>query len=453
MSTSDSAIIIGASIAGLLTARVLAPHFKEVLILERDSLPEQAVYRTGTAQAQHAHILLRRGLLGLETLLPGYTQNLLDAGAVMTNASRDWYNFFPMGAFPNFDSDYEFICASRPLIEHTLRNTLLKQFSNVTIREQCIVNSVQFSAEHAPLLIFTERENKAEELRLTADLIADASGRNSHTPTWLQQQGYGKTRTTQVKPWLGYSTRLYNKTTLPPGIRAAIIMAKDPHITRGGVLFPIEKGQYICTLYGFSKDYPPTDEPGFTNYAKSLRSEIIYNALSEANPLTSPKAFVKNECAYHHFAEHKRWPHGFLVMGDAVCSFNPIYGQGITSSVMAAQSLQKLLINGRPENSHWSKTAQRKIVKSYQYPWMIATNEDLRWPKTEGSSGGLLVSVMHHFTNWIGLVATRNSAIAYTYIQVLHMTSTPAALLTPSSLMRLLQDGLRQAIAYLTIKR
>ena len=109
---SRLAVILGASIAGLLAARALAPHFERVLLLERDSLPGKPEHRSGTAQAQHAHILLQRGLTGLEQMFPGYTKKLVDAGGVMTNATRDWYSLFPMGAFQKFESDMEFLCAS-----------------------------------------------------------------------------------------------------------------------------------------------------------------------------------------------------------------------------------------------------------------------------------------------------------------------------------------------------
>lgn len=431
--------------AALLTARVLAPHFNNIILFERDKFPATAGFRPGTAQAQHAHILLRRGLLGLEQLFPGYTLNLLDAGAILTNASRDWHTLFPMGAFPNFESDYEFICASRPLIEHTLRNTLLKQFSNVSIREQCNITHIQFSKNNSPTFTFQQNDGRSDNEFISADLVIDASGRNSHTPTWLQQQGYGTTRETCIKSWLGYSTRVYKDVAIPHGVSATVIMAKAPDITRGGILFPIENEQYMCTLYGFSKDYPPTDNTAYIEYAKSLRSNIIYNGIVDARPLTLPKAFVKNENTFRHYAEHKNWPLGFLVIGDAVCSLNPIYGQGITSTLIAVQRLEKFLSRGVSPKSTWAKKAQQKIVKSYQYPWIISMIEDLRWPKTEGLKAGIFSRSIHKFSNWIGVAATRNRDIAYTYIKVLHMTATPAAMFSVKNIARLLCDGIRHA--------
>ena len=440
------AVILGASIAGLLAARALAPHFDRVLLLERDKLLDKPEHRSGTAQAQHAHILLRRGLTGLEQIFPGYTKKLVDAGGVVTNATRDWYSLFPMGAFPKFESNMEFLCASRPLIEHALRAILLDQCTNVVIQGDCSVTGIQLSRDASPQITFLPDGKKDSHENIVADLVIDATGRNSRTPYWLQQQGFAAVRETLVKPYLGYATRLFKNVTMPAGVCAIIVMAKDPDMTRGGVLFPIENDQYICTLYGFSKDYPPTDEAGFLNFAKSLRSDIIYRGIVHADPQTPAKAFVKNESVYLHYAENGAWPQGFLVTGDAVCSFNPIYGQGMTAAVLASESLAKTIQQSGAASAAWAKQAQRKIVNAYRAAWTISTNEDLRWPATEGSKAGFALRAMHRFSDLIGIAATHDQRVAYTYIKVLHMTATPAALLTPWMAARIFRAGFGKAI-------
>lgn len=435
------AIVLGASIAGLLAARVLAPHFERILLIERDTLSATPDYRSGTAQAQHAHILLRRGLLGIERLLPGYIETTIQAGGVVTNATRDWFTLFPMGEFPRFDSDFEFLCATRPLLEHTLRQCLLAQFTNISLRDNCRLLKLTLAADSNAKVTLQTPDNDTPEL-LTADLVVDATGRNSHTPTELLQQGFDQVRTTEVMPYLGYATRRYTQVTLPPTIHAAIIMAKDPHMTRGGVLLPVENNQYICTLYGFSKDYPATDEAGFLAFAQSLRSDLIYQAIVAAQAQTPIKAFIKNTGSYRHYAETGIWPQNFLVLGDAVCSFNPIYGQGISAALQATEALAKTLQNTNINNPKWAKKAQRKIVNAYLAPWTISTNEDRRWPGTGNVRAGLILGAMHRFSDRIGVAATHDPHIAYTYIRVLHMMAHPAALLTPNMLMRLLRSGL-----------
>lgn len=439
------AIISGAGISGLLAAKVLSPHFEKIVILERDTLPAAADYRNGTAQARHAHILLRRGLLGLEDMFPGFTASMLKAGAVMLNATRDWFNLFPMGAFPNFASDYEFICASRPLIEHTLRTILLEQCSNIAIKDNCNVSAIRLHKNLPPQITFHAGAEKGMQETMQADLLVDATGRNSHAPDWLKSQGFGTVKETVVKPYLGYATRLYRGVSMPRFVRATVVLPKDPHMTRGGTLFPIEKDQYICTLYGCSKDYPPTAEDEFLGYAKSLRSDIIYNGIANAEALTSPKAFIKNESTYRYYACQENWPQGFLVIGDAVCSFNPIYGQGMTASVVAAESLSKNLNNGFDKQSNWAAKTQRKIVKAYWYPWTISTNEDLRWPGTEGAGAGIVLRAMHGFTNMLGIAACIDKHVTFTYIKILHMTETPLALLNPLLMARMILAKCRSA--------
>lgn len=434
------AIILGASIAGILSAKALSPYFDEIILLERDELPTQPAHRSGTAQAQHAHILLRRGLLGLEKIFPRFAATLSSAGGVLTNATQDWYTLFPMGAFPNFPSTFEFVCASRPLLEHTLRSMLLAQCSNVSIRANCNVTGVTLSESMLPSVTVTT-DNVHENL--PASLVIDSTGRNSHAPNWLNQQSFGTVKQIQVKPYLGYATRIYSNVHMPDGVRATVVMAKDPEMTRGGVLFPIENGQYICTLYGFSQDYPPTMEAEFLNFAKSLRSDIIYKAIVQATPETELKAFVKKESTFHLYAQQGAWPKGFLVTGDAVCSFNPIYGQGITAALLATEALGRHFAGNDPSTTEFAKLAQRKIVQAFRAPWTISTNEDLRWPATTGMKNGSLLKAMHQFSNLIGKAATRDEKVAYAYIDVLHMTASPTALLTPMMLARILKSGLR----------
>lgn len=436
------AIILGASISGLLAARALAPYFEQILLVERDCLADKPELRAGTAQARHAHILLQRGLIGFERMLPGFTQQLLDAGGVMTSATQDWYCLFPMGAFPQFESDMDFLCASRPQIEYTLRATLLRQHASITIRDGCRVTGIELSTAALPTVALQpSRENKASET-IAADLVVDATGRNSQAPQWLRQKGFADTRQTMVKPYLGYATRLYKNVNLPAGIRATLVMAKDPDMTRGGVLIPIENDQYICTLYGLSGDRPPTEEAKFLEFAKGLRSDIIYKAIIDAEAQTPAKAFIKNECAYRHYAEKGIWPRGFLAVGDAVCSFNPIYAQGMTAALLAGESLAREFRNGYRTNAGWAGKVQRNIVKAYRAAWTLSTNEDLRWPGTEGAKKSYRLRSMHRFSDLVGKAATRNQGVAYNYLKVLHMSATPNALLKPLLFARILKAGL-----------
>ena len=437
---SRRVIIIGASIAGMLAAKAMSDFFDEVWLLERDVLSDQPETRSGTAQAHHAHILLNRGLLEMEQIFPGLRQQLLAAGAIVTHATQDWYSLFPMGPLPNFDSDLTFLCASRPLIEQSMRTALLAACTNVRIHQHTKVLEVVLHVNNAPRVRVQTSPTTIDEWH--ADFVIDASGRNSHSPTWLRQAGFSEVEQIHIRPYLGYATRIYRGVTMPSPLRAAVVMAKDPDMKRGGVLFPIEGNRYICTLYGFNQDYPGIVDADFMKFAKSLRSDIIYQAIHQAIPESNAKAFIKKDSRYYLYAKQGDWPQGYLVIGDAVCSFNPIYGQGMTAAAMAAANLVQQLKKSHPLRAGFSRNTQRHIVRAYRAPWHISTNEDLRWPGTDGNgkSRGIGLRTLHKFSDRIAAAATRDHQLAYRYIKVLHMTATPLSLLSLKSLMSILKS-------------
>lgn len=437
---NELAIVIGGGIAGLLAASAVAPYFKEVKVYERDtrvqSLNEP---RAGVAQGHHAHILLKRGLIGLERRFPGFSKSLLSAGAITTNASVHWASLFSAGFIKRFPSDLEFICAGRPLIEHVLRERVRQDFANIEILSGHTVESVALSEDRSPIIKLREGPRTAPDKE--ADLVLDASGRGSHAVEWLQAAGFPDVAEFAVYPNLGYASARFENVSFPTGTAATVVFAKDPDFPQGGVLFPIENGQFIATLYGMCGAHPPTDVDGFFRYAKSLRSDLIYTALRNAKQITPIKGFIKEKNSYRLFGGQRRWPRGFLVCGDAVCSFNPLYGQGMTSALLATEALADRLKSGRLNATRATRAAQRAIVSSFKSAWTIATNEDLRWPGTRGKREAAL-KMAHRFGDLIIRASTVDSQVAYTYLSVLHMTKEPAALLAPNILFRTLRTRL-----------
>ncbi len=436
------AVVLGASIAGLLAARVLGRHFGQVLVLERDELPADTSPgpRPGTAQGHHAHVLLRRGLSGMEALLPGFVERLTSSGAVLLDAGRDWAAVFPQGDFPRFDAGLEFICASRWLMEHAVRNLVLAQHDNIVVRDHCQVLSVALSATQAPRIRIEDRQTRIRE-ELVADLVIDATGRNSAAEKWLAQSGFGPVATHLTKPLLGYATCVYEGIESVGDARAALVMARDPDMPRGGVLFPVEGNRHICTLYGFG-DHPPTgDLQGYLDFAASLRSDIIFQAIRHARPVQELKSFRKDESVFRDYAARQTgWPAGFLVTGDAVASINPIYGQGMTSAVLAAENLDRLL--QRDMTAGWSRAAQRAIVDAMRKAWKIAASEDLRWPEP-GQQADMATRLNHRIADAIGRAASVDRQVTMAYMQVLHMLQPPESMLMPSMLFRIWRGSRR----------
>jgi len=432
---SKLAVIMGGSIAGLLSAKVLSPYYSKIILLDRDSLFGDEIPRKGTAQAAHAHIFLQRGLIGMEKLLPGFIDKLKEAGAVSTNATKDWQSFFPHGLLKRFDSDIHLLCQSRHLLETTLRQFIIDTTPNIEIREKSEITNVQLSFESNPT-IHTSHNDETDTM--TPDILVDCTGRNSKSPLHLKSAGFGVVPRKSISPYLGYATRIFKNVTLDDNFCSTLIMAKDPEFTRGGVVLPIENKQHIVTLFGFSKDYPPGEEQPYLDFAKSLRETSVYDAIKNAEPTSEIKQFVKKDSFFNDYSKLTSWPKGFLVMGDAITSFNPIYGQGITTTIMSAEIIESTLKNN---NEIELKSLQKKICRNSILPWIIAKNEDLRWPGTDGAKANFALKLMHRFSDRVARAATINKDVDYTYVSVLHMTKLPTALLKPTILFKIIKYG------------
>ncbi len=433
-----TATVIGASVAGLLAAKVLSEHVARVIVVERDPLPTEPKCRKGTAQAPHVHLLLKRGLGEFEVLCPGFTTRILQHGAHKTNATQDWYALFPRGLLIRYQSDLDTICASRALMEHCLRKLVLSA-DNIECRDYSTVVRSELHTHRRPR-IHVRPDNGANTYGLEADILVDAGGRNSRNHVWLEDNGFGTVPRSITRPYLGYSTRRFRNILLPEGYQALLSMHSDPENPTGGVIMPIEDGGYIVTLWGFCKRYPPREDDAFMEFAKCLRSPLIYLALKQAYPLTPVKTFRKNENAFRHYERCRTWPQGFVVTGDAVCSFNPVYGQGMTSAAIAGHALGRQLRTD-PRTPGWARRTQQRIAKIYRTPWLTASIEDLRWPDTEGMQSSIAVRGVHRFLDRINRAATRDKTVSHAYLNVLHMCARPAALFGPLVLARVLLHG------------
>ena len=433
------ATVLGAGIAGLIAAQQLSTRFDKVTLIDRDSFNASAVGRNGTPHAPHAHILLKRGLTELEAIFPGFRADLIAAGGVEISTTEDLCGLFPMGYLKKFAADVTFVSASRTLMEVTLRKFVLAN-PKITLVQNARVLRLNFSRQSFPTAIV---EIDGTEHQYRPQLLVDALGRSSQTEVALAAGGFPHQWKDAVSPFLGYASRRYRSVSMPPGFKAAIILAKDPHLPKGGVILPCEGNSAICTLYGFSKNYPPGDEAGFLEFARSLRSHEIYDAIRNAEPMGPIKQYRKDENHFVNFAAHGEWPASFLVVGDAVCSFNPVYGQGMSAIAMSTQAMTKTLsaVKIPIETPFDTRKIQQDIVRSYKLPWTISVTEDLRWPMTQGKTATLLAKVNHAITNRIVHGATKDEYLCYHYVNVMHMNESPLVFMSPKFVWRLLTLG------------
>ncbi|HJT56730.1 MAG TPA: FAD-dependent monooxygenase, partial [Ktedonobacteraceae bacterium] len=439
---NQHAIVIGASMAGLLAARALSNHFEQVTIIERDQLSEQVEPRKGVPQGRHVHLLLAKGQSIVQEYFPNfYTEFAHDGAVPATTAQIDWFDSGQWKArSPEPIASYS---ASRPFLETYVRHFLAKK-ANVRFIDGCEVSKLQAKEDHTRVTGVTLLHHSPQryEEELDADLVVDAGGRGSRAPQWVTSLGYERVEEASVKIDVGYATRIYRfPSNLSFNWKMLLIYPKAPDETRGGLVLPIEGNRWMVTLTGRLRDYPPDDEVGFLEYARSLPNPTIYDLLQEAEPVSPIMTYKYAASRWRHYEDMSRLPEGFVGLGDAVCSFNPVYGQGMSVAAMEAKLLDTMLRKHFGARG-FTKRFQKAAAEIARVPWMLATSQDFLYPATEGERPFGL-SVLHWYMGRVNELTATNSFIVQRFYEVLNLLKTPTSLFDP----RILAAVLRKEFA------
>ena len=395
----DQAIVIGGSIAGLTIARVLTDHFARVTIIERDRLPATPDFRRGVPQARHAHTLPLRGQAILEQQFPGLVDELLAQGAISINGDTEMA-FFIAGGWHQLRHRAAAVSmsCSRPLLETTIQRRLAGHPRLQIIQEHEVVGLCvdQLGERLTGVRIRNRHGTGLNETGLAADLVVDASGRDSQAPRWLASLGYIPPWQTVVNSFTGYASRIYERPAhFSQSWKTLFVRPTPPHSRRGGAIIPIEGGRWHVTLMGIARDYPPTNEADFLDFAHSLPAPQFFEAIKAAKSLTKIYGFRRTENRVRHYDKLPRYLEGFLVAGDAAYVLNPVYAQGMSAAVMGSQALDHCLQEQRRSNdlTGLARAFQTQLVQAVADPWQLATHADRRWPGTEVIEGPVPV---HH---------------------------------------------------------
>ena len=455
-SSSDSkghAVVVGGSIAGLLAARVLSEHFRWVTLIERDRFPDGPEPRKGIPQARHVHVLLKRGRIILGQLFPGLDNELVALGAPVVDIAADAAWLTPAGWGVRFYSDLDTISFGRDLLDWRIRRRL-GICTNVRFLEEHEVTELLANVNGTGIagvrVSPCNQLNRRSEQLLYADLVVDASGRGSQAPRWLEALGYPRPRETKVHAHLGYASRIYQRLArFECDWKVVFVQTAPPNFMRGGALFPIEGDRWIVTLAGGDSDYPPTDEAGFLEYARSLRTPLLYKAIKDAKPLSPIHRYLATENRRRHYEKLSRMPDNFLVTGDATCAFNPIYGQGMTTAALGAMALDECLREQRRLKTDgnlagFNRRFQKKLAKVNSAPWMLATGEDLRYRGTEGGRPDFLTRLLHRYMDRVTLLSTKDARVRSVLLEVLGILKPPAALFGPVIALKVLRQAVTQ---------
>jgi 2-polyprenyl-6-methoxyphenol hydroxylase-like FAD-dependent oxidoreductase len=381
------ALILGGSIAGLLAARALADQFQQVTIIERDSLPAGTETRKGAPQAHHQHALLARGYAVMQALFPGLPDDLLAAGALIKDIAADvrWHQG---DDWQPFTSGVPAVFLSRPALENLIRRRV-QSLPNVEIRAACAVQGLLTTADHQCITGVQVQDRQTQQvLELNADLVVDAMGRGSPTHKWLAALGYTAPEEEVVNVGVTYTTRLYHRVTRDEQALAYLCSPSSAQERRGGGVFPIEGNRWIITLSGRQGEAAPTDEIGFLDYARSLPSQDIYSLMTAAEPAGEILVYKYPASCRRRYERLAHLPARLVVIGDAVCSFNPVYGQGMTVCALEAMVLREWWQNAATQGQEPdTRRFFHAIARVIDTPWKLSTDAEKEFmPTTQSTS-------------------------------------------------------------------
>ncbi|WP_290061214.1 FAD-dependent oxidoreductase [Amycolatopsis solani] len=437
--SAERAVVLGGSISGLLTARVLADAYGEVLVGDRDRFTGPGV-RQSVPQGRHAHGLLARGQQAVEELFPGLTGELRAAGVPVGDVSARMRWYVDGHRLRPGPTGLLIIGAARPVLEHHVR-ARVAALPNVRFVEGHDITGLAATPDGNRVtgVHVQERAEGSTPRRLDAALVVDATGRGSRAPKWLRDLGYPEVPEERVKVDLAYTSRRYRLRTNPFTDEQSINVIATPGHPRGAFFHTLGGDECLLSLTGLLGDHPPTDPEGFVAYAKSLPVPDIHEAIADAEPLTEPVCFRFPASTRRHYERLTRFPEGFLVVGDAFCVFNPVYGQGMTAAALQARTLRQHL-GGTLRPAEFFADAARVV----DAPWEIAAGGDLAFPGVTGRRS-VKTHIGNAYVSRVQSAATRDAEVTNAFMRVAGLIDPPQALMRPRLALRVLRGARRAA--------
>jgi 2-polyprenyl-6-methoxyphenol hydroxylase-like FAD-dependent oxidoreductase len=283
------------------------------------------------------------------------------------------------------------------------------------------------------------------EKQLAADLVVDAAGRGSHSLAWLESLGYQRPEEEQIKMGLCYTTRMFRRLPEHAQGRSPVVILPSFGNRRGAVLMAVEGDRWVATLAGYLGDMAPSDLEGFIAFARSLDAPDFYDVVKTAEPLGEASTYKYPSSQRRHYEKLTRFPEGFLTCGDALCSFNPIYGQGMTTAACEAALLDECLREGSGSLSHGSLSRRffQRASRLLESPWNIAAGSDLAYPEVEGKRAPAMRAVGMYLDRLL-LAARQDTVLNIAFQKVTNLMAPPASLFRPAIVLRVLAGNLKR---------
>lgn len=437
----ERAVVLGASMAGLLAARVLADSYRTVTVVERDALPAEPTPRRGVPQGRLIHALLARGAQVLEELLPGILDELVADGAVKWDGDYSKLSFSPgghrlvqSGRCPSPDS-MPFYFQSRPFLDwHVLRR--MRDVPNVTIVERHDVVSLAATPDRSRVTGVDVIDRDSREVgMIEADLVVDATGRGSRTPLFLEQLGYDRPPVDEVVVQLAYACQ---PVRVRPGAIAEHFIALMPERGRARMFATAcyENGATMFAVGAMAGHQVPDTADEMRDFVADFAPAKVLAALADAEPLGPVVNYRVPSNRWRRYDKLRRLPDGLLVVGDAVCSFNPIYGQGMTVAAVEATVLRDCLQRG---DRNLARRFFRSSVKPIRIAWQTAVGSDLALPEVEGTAP-LSIRLSNAYLDRVLTACGTDEAVTLRFLRVLGMVDPPAKLFSPRFVWRVLRN-------------
>ena len=428
-----SAVVIGASMAGLCAARVLAPRFDRVTVLDRDTLPDGPVDRGQVPQGRHPHLLLAGGAQLLEGWFPGLLPELYDGGAVELDQSADvqWYQ--NGGHLRRPCTRARGPSMSRPFLEWTVRRRL-DLLPNVEIRSGGAVEDIELD----------RAGERVEGVRLAgggtepADLVVDASGRQARSVAWLEAAGFAAPALSRVQVGTRYVSQELRRTAAPARDWKLAGVVDDPVSKRMAIALPIEGERWLVVFGGMHGEVAPEDPGDRLDYARDLPSPEIADVLEASDPLGPTVTHRFPASQRRHVERMKRFPVGWVLLGDAVASFNPIYGQGMTSAAQQAAALGRALDRSGGIDRSACRRYFRAAGRVVDVAWSTAVGADFAYPETTGPKPRG-ADLSNRYADRVLTAAQRDDTVAVRFNEVVAMLRRPESLMTPPIVRRVLR--------------
>jgi 2-polyprenyl-6-methoxyphenol hydroxylase-like FAD-dependent oxidoreductase len=437
----EHAVVVGASMAGLAAATALAERFIRVTIVERDTLPRSGEHRRGVPQGRHVHILLPAGRVGLAELLPGVVDDFRARGARVMDTTEVRFHIAG-GSLLLTDADLELVGATRPLLESVVCDRV-RALSGVRFLEHQDARGLLTTPDRSRVtgVRLGSRDSNTEET-LAGDLVVDATGRNSHSPQWMADLGYPSPDEERLQVGVHYTTRLFGRE--PGDLEGCqnLVVTIPSDGRRGGVLLAVEGDRWLVTLVGLLGERPPADLAGFVDYARTLWVDDLHEVVAAAEPLGDASTGGFPSYVRRRYDRLRRFPDQYVVIGDSLCSLNPVYAQGMSVAISEARALGQVLDQHGLDRV--GPRFFRRTKRTVDEAWTMATGADLGYPAVQGSRTARW-RLINAYINRLLPVAHHDPVVAKAFMEVNGMVAPPQYLMRPRIVTRVFTGGRRPA--------